>query len=99
MAVRNVSIQVLPLTNDAIPIVDKAIKVIQNSGVDYQVGPLETTLEGENLDELIEVAKSAHRACFQGGAENVVTLIKIADSLDGTTIEGKTAPYRTGGSQ
>ena len=95
---RNVSVQVLPLTDDALPVVDRAIRVIQDSGVRYEVGPLETTLEGEDLDELLEVAKAAHRACFESNVENVVTVIKIADSVHGTTMDGKTGKYRGGGS-
>jgi len=51
-------------------------------------------LEGDDLDQLIEVAKSAHRACFEAGAGSVVTIIKIADALEGTTIEGKVGKYR-----
>ncbi|MFP4066893.1 MAG: MTH1187 family thiamine-binding protein [Spirochaetaceae bacterium] len=93
---RNVSVQVLPLTDEALPVVDRAIRVIQDSGIRHEVGPLETTMEGEDLDELLEVAKAAHRACFEGGAEKVVTFIKIADSVEGTSIEAKTAPYRGG---
>ena len=92
---RNVSIQVLPLIPDVIPVVDKAIRVIQDSGVRYEVGPMETTLEGEDLDELLTVARRAHEACFDG-ADTVVTVIKIADSVNGTSIEGKTAKYRGG---
>jgi uncharacterized protein (TIGR00106 family) len=95
---RNVSVQVLPLTDDALPVVDRAIRVIRESSVRYEVGPLETVLEGEDLDELLEVAKSAHRACFESGVENVVTVIKIADSVHGTTIDGKTRQYRGGSS-
>ncbi|MFC2038431.1 MTH1187 family thiamine-binding protein [Chloroflexota bacterium] len=90
----NVGVQVLPLLDDVYPVVDRAIEAIQSSGVKYEVGPLETVLEGDDLDELIEVAKSAHRACFEAGAGKVVTIIKIADALEGTTIEGKTGKYR-----
>ena len=90
----NVGVQVLPLHEDVYSIVDAAIKVIQNSGVKYEVGPLETTLEGNDLDRLVEIAKSAHRACFEAGAGKVVTIIKIADALEGTTIEGKVGKYR-----
>lgn len=94
----NVGVQVLPLVDDVYPIVDKAIAVIQASGVKYEVGPMETTLEGDDLDLLIEVAKAAHRACFEAGAGKVVTLIKIADALEGTTIEEKVGKYRRSGS-
>ena len=91
----NVSIQVLPLTSDPYPVVDRAIAVIQESGVKYEVGPMETTLEGE-LDELLEVVKAAHRACFTEGVDRVVTVVKIADAVSGTSIEEKVAKYRQG---
>jgi len=91
---RNVGVQVLPMVEDIYPVVDKAIEAIQSSGVKYVVGPLETTLEGDDLDQLLEVAKSAHRACFEAGAGKVVTIIKIADALEGTTIEEKVGKYR-----
>ena len=94
----NVGVQVLPLAEDVYPIVDRAIEAIQASGVKYEVGPLETTLEGDDLDQLLEVAKSAHRACFEAGAGKVVTIIKIAEALEGTSIEGKVGKYRKGNS-
>ena len=90
----NVGVQVLPLVDNVYPVVDKAIEAIQASGVKFEVGPLETTLEGDDLDQLIEVAKSAHRACFKAGARKVITIIKIADALEGTSIEEKVGKYR-----
>lgn len=90
----NVGVQVLPLLDNVYPVVDKAIEAILASGVKFEVGPLETTLEGDDLDQLIEVAKSAHRACFKAGARKVVTIIKIADAIEGTSIEEKVGKYR-----
>lgn len=89
----NVSVQVLPLVEDVYAVVDKAIEAIDASGVKYEVGPMETVMEGP-LDELIEVAKAAHRACFDAGAGRVVTIIKIGDSANGTSIEEKVGKYR-----
>jgi uncharacterized protein (TIGR00106 family) len=89
----NVSVQVLPLHPDPFPIVDRAIAVIDASGVKYEVGPLETTMEGD-LDALLEIAKAAHKACFVDGVEHVVTFIKIADAVEGSTIEEKVSKYR-----
>ncbi|MCX6200094.1 MAG: thiamine-binding protein [Bacteroidetes bacterium] len=45
----NATIQVIPLTQieKAFPIVDKAIELIQQSGISFSVGAFETTLEGE----------------------------------------------------
>jgi uncharacterized protein (TIGR00106 family) len=90
----NVGVQVLPLVDDVYPIVDKAIEVIRASGVKHEVGPLETTLEGDDLDQLLKVAKSAHRACFVAGAGKVVTIVKIVEALEGTSIEEKVDKYR-----
>jgi uncharacterized protein (TIGR00106 family) len=87
-------VQVLPLADNAYFIVGKAIEVIQASGVKYEVGPLETVLEGDDLDQLLEVAKSAHRSCFEAGAGKVVTIIKIADAVQGTSIDEKVSKYR-----
>lgn len=89
----NVSVQVLPLSEDVYRVVDKAIAVIAGSGVKYEVCPMETVMEGP-LDRLLDVAKAAHLACFEAGAERVVTFIKIGDAIEGTTIDEKMAKYR-----
>jgi uncharacterized protein (TIGR00106 family) len=89
----NVAIQVLPLVEDLYPVVDHAIEAIAASGVKYEVGPMETVMEGP-LDSLLAVAKAAHLACFEAGAEKVITIIKIADQTCGTSIDEKVAKYR-----
>ncbi len=87
------SFEVIPICDDPYPVVDKAIDVVQRSGVKYEVGPHETTMEGE-LDQLLEIAKAGHRACFEAGARRVITFIKIVDAVEGTTIAEKVAKYR-----
>ena len=87
------AVQVLPLCNEPYPVVDRAIEVIQRAGVKSEVGPMETTMEG-NLDELLEIARNAHEACFVEGVERVVTIIKIGDARQGSTIADKVARYR-----
>ena len=92
-----VDIEVLPgAGGDVYPIVDRAIAVIQESGLKYQVGPMGTTVEGD-LDSCIEVAKAAHRACFVDGVARVVSIIKIGESAAGTTIEGLVSKFREDG--
>ncbi|MGQ9628406.1 MAG: thiamine-binding protein [Anaerolineae bacterium] len=88
-----VSFEVIPLCDDPYPVVDRAIEVVQRSGVKYEVGPHETTMEGD-LDRLLEIVKEGHRACFTEGVRHVVTFVKIVDSLEGSTIEEKVAKYR-----
>jgi uncharacterized protein (TIGR00106 family) len=89
----NVAVQVLPLVEDVFPIVDRAIAVIRASGVKHEVCAMETVMEGP-LDQLLDVAKAAHLACFEAGARKVVTVIKIGDQVGGTTIEEKVGRYR-----
>lgn len=89
----NLAIQVLPLVEDAYPVVDSAIDIIVKSGVKYEVGPMETVLEGP-LDDLLAIAKEAHLACLKAGADKVVTIIKIGDQISGTSIEEKVGKYR-----
>jgi uncharacterized protein (TIGR00106 family) len=89
----NVAVQVLPLVEDLYPVVDRAIEVIAASGVKFEVGPMETVMEG-TLDELLRVAKLAHLACFEAGADQVLTIIKIGDQTCGTTIDEKVSKYR-----
>lgn len=88
-----VSVQVLPLTEDAIPVVDAAVAAIQQTGIRYMVTPLETVLEG-TLDACLAAARAAHETCLEHGNSHVVTFIKIADSVDGSTIDDKLAKYR-----
>ena len=73
-----ISFSVVPQAKnkDVYSVVDKAIEVVQQSGVRYEVGAMETTLEGE-LDVLLDIIKRAQQACVDAGAEEVITSIKI----------------------
>lgn len=57
-------------------VVDKAIGVVKASGVPYQVAAMETTMKGE-LDQLLGIVKDAQQACYDAGAIEVITNIKI----------------------
>ena len=74
----NMSLQVIPLGSDLHPydIVDDAIKVIQASGIAYEVGPFETVMEGD-YETLMRVIRDAQEACFGSGATTVLSHIKI----------------------
>ncbi len=61
----NASIQVVPLTNvdNAFPVIDKAILLIQQSGLKYAVGAFETTIEGE-YEQVQHLIRSIEDFCF-----------------------------------
>lgn len=92
----NVALQVLPRANgkDTYQLVDKAIEVIQNSGLKYQVCPFETVIEG-HYDEIMELIKKVHEQCYASGTETMMTYIKIQSSAtNDVTIEDKMEKYK-----
>lgn len=93
----NVAIQVLPFTETSkiYGVVDKAIEIIEQSGLKYRVTPFETVIEGK-YSEVMEVVLKAQEACYIEGAESVLCNLKIqSHSVKEVTIEDKTGKYDT----
>lgn len=96
MANALISIQILPKTKDGedvIPYVDEAIKVIHDSGVKYEVHPLETTMEGE-LQQLLAVITKMNERMIEIGSKNVISQVKILYQPVGITMDQLTEKYR-----
>ncbi len=95
MTTVNVSLQVIPNVPEEriYPVVDKVIEMIDRSGVKYEVGPMETTMEG-NLDTLLEIVKKAQSICVEEGANRVVSVVKIDYKKEGVTMDEKISKYR-----
>ncbi len=55
-------------------------KLIDQSGLDYRVGPMGTVVEGE-WDRVMALAKQCHQAMF-ASAGRVMTTIRIDDRKD-----------------
>ncbi len=91
----NVSLQIIPSVpeKEIYPVVDKVIEYIASTGVKYEVGPMETTMEGE-LDALLDIVKKAQDICVEAGAERVVSMVKIDYKPTGVTIDEKVYKYR-----
>lgn len=81
-----VAFQVIPRLKQGnnFEVVDKAIEVVKAANVPYQVGAMETTMKGE-LDQLLGVVKAAQQACYDAGALEVITNIKIHSKTDAAT--------------
>lgn len=92
----NVAIQILPFTNDNIhpySVVDKAIECIQQSGLNYQVCPFETVVEGE-YDTIMSLIKEIHKVCYDAGANNIICNLKIqTNKNEAVTIDDKMEKY------
>ena len=77
----SIAIQVLPVVSDQdelIRIVDEVITYIKSSGLHCHVGPFETTIEGENYDQLMDIVKECQHVAIRAGAEKVSAYVKVA---------------------
>lgn len=95
MANSLISIQIIPKTKNGenvIPYVDEAIKVIDESGVKYEVHPLETTMEGE-LTELMKIIEKMNARMIEMGSSNVISQVKILYQPSGITMNQLTEKY------
>ena len=93
----NVAIQVLPHVNsdeEVIRIVDEVIAYIKGTGLNYYVGPSETSIEGD-YDELMEIVKNCQLIAVKAGAPKVSAYVKISFAPDGgvLTIEKKVTKH------
>jgi len=90
----NIALQVLPTSKTIHPykLVDKAIEVIANSGLRYKVCPFETVMEG-TYEDIMKVIKQAQDACYEAGAESMMTYIKIQSSVSNVSIDDKMEKY------
>ena len=94
----SVAIQILPKVEtdgEVVRIVDEVIAYIQSTGLTYQVGAFETTIEGDSYDELMDIARECLKVAVRSGAPKVSAYIKAVYRPEGDilTIEQKTSNY------
>ena len=93
----SVAIQVLPkVDNDdeLIRVVDEVIAYIKSTGLNYFVGPCETSIEGD-YDELMGIVKECQMVAVRAGAKSVSAYVKINYRPEGDvlTIEKKVTKH------
>ena len=93
----SVAIQVLPDTDSTerlVFIVDRVIEYIASTGLNYYVGPFETTIEGESYDELMEIVKNCQKVAIEAGCRSVSAYVKIRYNENGVlTIDEKVSKH------
>ncbi|MCM1365118.1 MAG: thiamine-binding protein [Faecalibacterium sp.] len=94
----SVAIQVLPeVPNDdeLIRIVDEVIDYIKSTGLNYYVGPFETTIEGDDYDQLLDIIKECQKVAIKAGCPSVSAYVKIAYKPEGgvLTIDKKVTKH------
>ena len=93
------AIQILPNVADQdemLRIVDRVIEYIAGCGLNYQVTPFETCLEGESLEEMMEILTNCQKIAAEAGSKKVQAYIKMLYKPEGgaLTMEEKTGKYR-----
>ena len=82
----SVAIQVLPAMEtdgELVRVVDEVIDYIRAQGLNYYVGPFETTVEGENYDQLMDIVKECQHVAIRAGARKVSAYIKVVYEPEG----------------
>lgn len=94
----SIAIQVLPKVDsqeELIRIVDEVIAYIASTGLNYYVGPFETTIEGKSYDELMTIAANCQKVAINAGCESVSAYIKVVYTPEGEvlTIDKKVSKH------
>ena len=94
----SIAIQVLPQVEgreNIREVVDQVIAYIESTGLNYVVGPFETTIEGP-FDELMEVIKKCNQIAADEGSGEVYSYVRIVynNSEPVWTIDDKTAKHQ-----
>ena len=58
-----------------------AIKVLEKTGLEYELTAMGTIIAGD-LDHILAAVRKMHESCFDAGAARVLTQIRIDDRRD-----------------
>ena len=94
----SIAIQVLPVAanqDELLRIVDEVIAYIKSTGLNCYVGPFETTIEGEDYDQLMDIVKECQHIAIRAGAPKVSAYIKVVYEPEGEilTIDKKVTKH------
>ena len=97
----SVAIQSLPQADndqELVRMVDEVIDYIRSTGLNYYVGPFETTIEGDNYDQLMDIVKECQHVAVRAGAPKVSAYIKVVYEPEGEilTIDEKVTKHHQG---
>ena len=97
----SVAIQSLPQADndqELVRMVDEVIDYIRSTGLNYYVGPFETTIEGDNYNQLMDIVKECQHVAVRAGAPKVSAYIKVVYEPEGEilTIDQKVTKHHRG---
>lgn len=100
--IASVAIQTLPEAGsdeELVRMVDEVIAYIKSTGLNCYVGPFETTIEGEDYDQLMDIVKECQHIAIRAGAPSVSAYIKVVYRPEGEilTIDKKVKKHHQEG--
>lgn len=90
------SIQIIPehQQTGVIPLVDEAISIIDQSGLKYEVHPLETTIEGD-LNTCLILIEQINERMVELECDSIISQIKFYHVPEGITMDTLTDKYKS----
>ena len=85
----SLAIQVPPAVQgdeEVVRIVDEVIAYIKSTGLNYYVGPFETTIEGDDYDQLMDVIKECQYVAARAGCPAMNCYVKISYKPEGDVL-------------
>lgn len=85
----SVAIQSLPQADndqELVRMVDEVIDYIRSTGLHYYVGPSETSIEGDDLHQLIDILEHCMEVAAQAGSEKVSGYVKLVYKPHGAVL-------------
>ena len=94
----SIAIQVLPAAptqDELLRVVDEVIAYLKGTGLPCHVGPFETTIEGDDYDQLMDIVRECQHVAIRAGAEKVSAYVKVVYRPEGEilTIDDKITKY------
>ncbi len=63
--------------------VSRVIRIIEKSGIKYQLTPMGTILEADGVEQILDVVRTVHEEIFrEGDIKRILTTLKIDDRRD-----------------
>lgn len=63
-------------------VIASIVKALQSMGLKVNVGPMGTSIELKNIDEVGEIIKVAHETAYRHGVKRIVSTVRIDDRRD-----------------
>ncbi len=85
----SIAIQIEPNCQDdyeAVRIVDEVIDYIRSTGLHYYVGPSETSIEGDDLHQLIDILEHCMHVAAEAGSAKVSAYCKLVYKPNGAVL-------------